>query len=68
MIIASSNDPWLRLERARNWASLWGSEFVDVGALGHINADSDLGLWGDGIGLLQRFVDSLPIARSVAAN
>ena len=61
ILVASSNDPWLRLDRARSWASLWGCEFVDAGPLGHINADTDLGLWGSGIGLLQRFIDRLPI-------
>lgn len=61
ILIASSDDPWLRLDRARNWAGIWGSEFVEAGHLGHINAESDLGIWGPGIGLLQRFVDRLSI-------
>lgn len=63
VLVASSNDPWLRLDRARNWAKLWGSEFVDVGALCHINADSGLGQWQAGLGLLQGLVDRLPICR-----
>ncbi len=61
VLVASSNDPWLRIDRARNWAQLWGSEFVDIGALGHINADSDLGIWGTGQELLQKLVDRLPV-------
>lgn len=60
ILIASSDDPWLRLDRARNWAGIWGCEFVDTGPLGHINAESDLGLWSSGIALLQRFLDRLP--------
>ncbi len=61
VLVASRNDPWLRLDRARNWAQLWGSEFVEAGALGHINADSGLGQWDTGLRLLQRLVDRLPV-------
>jgi predicted alpha/beta hydrolase family esterase len=66
VLIASSNDPWMQVNRARDWAVIWGSEFIDAGALGHINADSDLGLWETGIGLLQRFLDRLLIDGIVA--
>jgi len=59
-VVASSNDPWLRLERARSWAQLWGAEFVEAGALGHINADSGLGEWLAGTNLLQRLIDRVP--------
>ncbi|AVR98221.1 RBBP9/YdeN family alpha/beta hydrolase [Pseudoduganella armeniaca] len=45
IVIASSNDPWMPLERARAWAERWGATFVEVGALGHINAESGLGDW-----------------------
>lgn len=61
MLVASNNDPWLRVDRARIWAKLWGAEFIEAGALGHINADSGLERWGAGLGLLQRLIDRLPI-------
>ncbi len=66
-VVASSNDPWLRLERARGWAQLWGSEFVEAGALGHINAASQLGEWADGLRLLSRLLDQLPTSPLQAA-
>src|SRR6185312_4019345 len=48
ILIASSNDPWMRIEHAAFWACQWGSAFVDAGDLGHINADSNLGDWDFG--------------------
>lgn len=51
-LVASRNDPFCELERARAWASAWGSRFVDVGELGHINAESNLGDWPQGRALL----------------
>lgn len=54
IIIASENDVWISLKRAQEYAELWGSEFVNVGKLGHINADSNLGEWQDGQGVLKR--------------
>lgn len=45
IVIASSNDPWMKLERARDWATRWGSTFIEGGELGHINAESGLGDW-----------------------
>lgn len=55
-VVASSNDPWLRLERARGWAQLWGAEFVEAGALGHINAQSRIGEWPYGLQLLEKLL------------
>lgn len=63
-LIASQNDPWLSLVRARQWAERWGSRFVDLGARGHINADSGLGDWAEGLqqldGLCRRMRRSQP--------
>ena len=53
-VVASSDDPWMPLHAARDWAEHWGSEFVDLGPRGHINADSGLGEWGEGRALLRR--------------
>ena len=54
ILIGSRDDPWMTKERAAGWAAQWESEFVDVGALGHINADSGLGDWTFGQTLLVR--------------
>ena len=43
--MASSNDPYCNLLRARAMASAWGAGFNDIGALGHVNADSGLDDW-----------------------
>jgi uncharacterized protein len=56
IVVGSSNDPWMSADRAAYWARLWGSKFVNAGALGHINAESGLGDWKDGQALLQRLV------------
>ncbi len=48
-VIASRNDPWITLANAKTWADRWGSEFVDLGLAGHINADSGFGEWASGL-------------------
>jgi predicted alpha/beta hydrolase family esterase len=55
-VIGSENDPWLTLEGARHWARRWGSEFINAGSLGHINAESQLGNWPFGLALLDDLV------------
>lgn len=54
IVVASRDDVYVTLERAREYASAWGSELVDLGDAGHINASSGLGDWPTGYGLLQR--------------
>lgn len=45
IVAASSNDPLTRLERARDLAEAWGSRFVELGAVGHLNPASGYGEW-----------------------
>jgi uncharacterized protein len=52
LVVASADDPFAKLERARAFAASWGARFEDVGAQGHINADSQLGDWERGRQLL----------------
>ncbi len=59
MVIASENDPFISLERAIFFANHWKSTWVNVGAKGHINAQSDLGLWEEGLTLLQQLIANL---------
>ena len=54
VLVASRNDPYVKLERARSFAMEWGAEFVDLGAQGHINADSRLGDWPEGLAIFNR--------------
>jgi predicted alpha/beta hydrolase family esterase len=56
IVIASSNDRYATLARARCFAQAWGSAFVNIGAAGHINADSGLGEWPFGEVLLDDLI------------
>lgn len=56
IVVASTDDPYITLERARTFADDWGAEFVEAGALGHINLDAGLGPWPDGERLLRRLI------------
>jgi len=52
-VVASSNDPYCTLDRARGMAGDWGALFVAIGPRGHLNAESGLGDWPEGLALLQ---------------
>jgi len=56
LVVGSRNDPWMTASRARHWAQVWGSDFIDIGAAGHINAESGIGDWIEGQGLLRELV------------
>lgn len=55
-LVASTDDPYCAFERASEFASAWGSRLVNIGAQGHINADSGLGDWPAGQALLQQLI------------
>jgi predicted alpha/beta hydrolase family esterase len=44
-VIGSENDPWMPLDRAREWAHAWGGGFINLGQVGHINTESGFGPW-----------------------
>jgi uncharacterized protein len=56
IVAASANDPYMMLARARALADDWGSEFIDAGALGHINVDAGFGPWPDGERMLRNLL------------
>ncbi|MBU2997529.1 alpha/beta hydrolase [Cellulophaga baltica] len=56
IVIASENDPFGSLERAEYFAQQWNSEFVNIGAKGHINSESDLKFWEEGQNILNRLL------------
>ncbi len=56
ILIGSTDDPWMTAHEAAQWARTWGSKFVNAGAVGHINAESDLGYWMFGLLQLQRLL------------
>lgn len=54
IVVTSSNDEWVTLERARFFAENWGSEFINIGNAGHINAASGFGEWLMGLEILKK--------------
>lgn len=49
MVIASTTDPLVSVERAQGFAADWGSDFKFAGDAGHINAASGHGPWPEGM-------------------
>jgi predicted alpha/beta hydrolase family esterase len=47
--VASTNDFYVTADRARTFASAWGSELFFIGAAGHINVSAGFGEWRDGL-------------------
>lgn len=62
LVVASSNDPWVKSSAAEYWAAQWGSDYLNIGQAGHINVDSGHGPWPQGLALFEEF------RRKVAAN
>jgi len=56
IVVASENDSWVSLERAKFLADNWGSEFINIGKAGHINADSGYTNWDEGMRLLKTII------------
>jgi len=51
-VVASSDDPYVSIDRARAFAEAWGSDFTDLGPRGHVNTASGFGEWPRGEALL----------------
>ncbi len=58
-LVASTNDPYCRFERARDLAAAWGSTLLEAGDVGHINVDSGHGPWPEGLMQLGWFLKGL---------
>ncbi len=58
LVVASTNDPFCDADRARGLARDWGADFESVGERGHVNGDSGLGDWAQGLAWLARLTDS----------
>jgi hypothetical protein len=56
IVVASRTDPYVRFARAKEMAEGWGARLVDVGRLGHINADTSVGDWPEGHLLLEELL------------
>ena len=53
-LLGSENDPYCSMARAQAFAVDWGSHFINYGARGHINSESGLGDWPEGLAYLQQ--------------
>lgn len=54
IVVASSDDPYTPLARAREFAGFWGSRFVDIGPADHIA--TNMGDWPEGKRLLRTLI------------
>lgn len=59
LVIGTENDTYISLERAKELALCWESDFVNIGQKGHINSESDLGYWEEGQSLLQQLITKI---------
>ncbi|KQR78407.1 hypothetical protein ASG35_08130 [Burkholderia sp. Leaf177] len=54
VVVSSSNDPYGSEQYAQACAAAWGSDWVRAGARGHLNAQSGLGNWAEGLKLVEK--------------
>ncbi|HXJ80911.1 MAG TPA: alpha/beta hydrolase [Candidatus Methylomirabilis sp.] len=57
IVVASTDDPFVSLDRAVAFATAWGSRLVTLERAGHINADAGFGPWPEGLRLLAELMD-----------
>ena len=65
ILVASRTDPYCTQRTGMATARDWGSRFFDAGDAGHINAESALGDWPAGQGLLGQMVDGQSSAQGL---
>jgi len=51
-IVASTNDPHMRLSKAAFWAGFWSAEFINAGRVGGLDPASGYGPWPDVLAIL----------------
>ncbi len=54
LVAYSSSDPFCTADRALEMAADWGASVLSMGAAGHVNADTGLGDWPDGLDLIRQ--------------
>ena len=59
IVIGTENDPYISLERAKELASHWGSDFANIGNKGHINSESNLEYWEEGQEFLKQLITKI---------
>jgi len=56
ILVASSDDHYASPEFSRKLAEQFGSEYVELDSLGHINSDSDIGEWQEGFEIFRKLL------------
>ncbi len=56
IVVASTTDQYATIERSAEFANVWGSQFMNIGKKGHINANSNIGHWEEGQGFLNDLI------------
>jgi uncharacterized protein len=56
-LVCGADDPYASPASARALAQAWGSRFTVLEGVGHINAESGLGDWPQGLAMLQELMD-----------
>lgn len=54
IVVASDNDIYVDEPQAKSYADAWGAEYVLLRGAGHINSESGLGHWPEGLALLEK--------------
>ncbi len=54
IVVASSDDYYVTLDRAKQFAEAWGSALINIGNAGHINVASGFGKWNAGLEILKK--------------
>lgn len=58
LVVASGNDRWMTLGRARFFADAWGARFAEAGEVGHLTVSEGYGPWPEGEELLAGLLDA----------
>ena len=64
IVVASSEDEYASFKRSQQFAKAWGSELLNIGSAGHINAASGYGPWPEGLKLLNEFLHRIPLEQA----
>ncbi|CAL2108474.1 Serine hydrolase family protein [Tenacibaculum sp. 190524A02b] len=54
ILVCSTNDNWMNLERAKLFASSWGSELIILKDAGHVSSNDGFGSWENGLKILRK--------------
>jgi predicted alpha/beta hydrolase family esterase len=68
IVVASTNDPFMRLARAQEFSQGWGAQTVVIPNGGHINVAAGFGDWPDGETILRQLRRDIRARHGEVAN